>query len=82
MVSAILGILTALAPFIPMILQVGLILLRVFGASKEQLEEFQKLVEAESNSGRLSVETRDKLLSQKNAIQARIEAKKAKEKIE
>lgn len=73
----------ALVPYIPFILQVVGFYLKMFGASADTLQQYQDLIDRANKEGHLSLESRDRLTAHKDAILARLEAKKkAKEEAE
>lgn len=61
---------------IKIILQILGLAYKLFGASEDELEAFMKLVDASSNNGRITDETRTVLMSQREKILARQKAKK------
>lgn len=69
------GIIAALVPYLPVILDLVGFFFRWFGASEKNLAEYQKMVENAAKEGLISVESHDRLMNHKKAIEARLAAK-------
>lgn len=72
-----LGILAAIVPYLPVILQLIGWGFKTFGASEEQLKKFQEMVDKASKEGLLSVDSHDRLTKHRAEIEKRL-AEKAK----
>ncbi len=60
--------LIACAPFIPAILSVVSFLMKMFGSSERDIRAYEDMVRKMNASGRLSIESHDRLLANKDAI--------------
>jgi flagellar motor component MotA len=72
----ILGILAALVPYIPVVLQIVGWAFKTFGASEEQLKQYQEMIDRANKEGLLSVDSHDRLLKHKAEIEERLKSKK------
>jgi uncharacterized membrane protein len=73
--------LLALAPFIPIVLQIAGIMIKWFGASEKNLKLYEELIKNAKDAGQISVENATKLQSYREQMRADYETrKKEKEK--
>lgn len=61
--------------WISLILNLLLTALKWYGASADTLAKYQELIESTKNDGLISVDSKDKFISQKEAILARLKAR-------
>jgi hypothetical protein len=59
--TAILSFLAAFAPYWPAIIQLAGLLLEIFGASKQNLEQYQQMIQANKDTGLVSVDVYERL---------------------
>lgn len=67
--------LIACAPFIPTILSIVSLLMRMFGGSESDLKAYESMVQKMNADGRLSLESHDRLIAHKDAIMQRLKDK-------
>lgn len=75
--AAIISFLIAMAPFIPALLSVAAFFLKMFGSSEKTLQEYQDMIQRLKDDGRISIETHDAHLKNKQDILTQIEKDKA-----
>lgn len=59
--TLILGFLGALAPFLPILIEVAGFLIKMFGASADNLKQYQDMIQKNKDAGLVTVETYQKL---------------------
>lgn len=59
--TIVLGLLAALAPFIPIVMEIAGFLIKMFGASKENLQQYQDMIQKNKDAGLVTVENYQRL---------------------
>jgi hypothetical protein len=72
----IVSILLAIAPFIPIALNIAGFFIKMYGTSEENLKIFKKLVENGKDTGKMSVDTHIKLSAMHAGMLAEMEERK------
>ena len=67
--------LATLTPYIPILLTLVGWVLRFIGANEADLAAYQKMIDDANAAGDLSIESHDRLLAHKKAIEDRLKAK-------
>lgn len=73
--TTVLAILAAFVPYLPVLLQLAGWLISWFGASKENLQQYQDMIEKNKDSGLITVDTYQKLSDFHAQLSAEYEAK-------
>jgi hypothetical protein len=71
--------LAMLTPYLPVLLQIIGWALKTFGASEANLKKYEQMIDDANKAGDLSVQSHDRLLSHRDAIEARLKEKQAQE---